>query len=92
MGEDGHTASMFPENKALSDTRAVVPVYNSPKPPVERVSLSLTSLLKAKSRLVLTTGSGKASAITQVKAGENLPINCIGDINWFIDEAAIATA
>lgn len=91
MGEDGHTASLFPENKALSDLHSVVPVYNSPKPPGERVSLSLASLKKAKYRLVLTTGSEKASAITQIKAGKHLPINCIGDINWFVDETAVST-
>lgn len=33
MGEDGHTASLFPGNEALQDTRSVIPVYDSPKAP-----------------------------------------------------------
>ncbi len=33
MGEDGHTASLFPGNVALDDQRSAVPVYNAPKAP-----------------------------------------------------------
>ena len=43
MGEDGHTASLFPGNAAMTDDRAVVPVYDAPKAPAERVSLGLVS-------------------------------------------------
>ena len=46
MGEDGHTASLFPGNPALEDGRAVVPVYDSPKAPDSRVSLSVNTLQK----------------------------------------------
>lgn len=88
LGEDGHTASLFPGNKALSDERSVVPVYNSPKPPPERVSMGRQTLFKARYRVVLAGGSGKADIIKQIKSGENLPINSIGDIDWFLDEDA----
>jgi len=44
MGEDGHTASLFPENEALNDTRSVIPVYDSPKPPSDRISMSKYTL------------------------------------------------
>ncbi len=88
IGEDGHTASLFPGNTALQDTRSVVPVYDSPKPPSERVSLSMKTLQQAQCRIVLVGGAGKADIIKRIKAGEPLPINSIGDINWFIDEAA----
>ena len=44
MGEDGHTASLFPENIALQDKRLALPVYNSPKPPAERVDRKSTRL------------------------------------------------
>ena len=88
MGEDGHTASLFPGNPALSDERSVVPVTNSPKPPVERVSLGLRTLLAAKHKVVLAGGNSKADIIARLKKGEDLPINRIGDIDWFVDEAA----
>ncbi|MCK4587837.1 MAG: 6-phosphogluconolactonase [Gammaproteobacteria bacterium] len=92
MGEDGHTASLFPDNEALHDSRSVIPVKNSPKVPSERVSLSMETLRKAGCRIVLTGGFGKADVITRIKKGELLPINSLGDINWYVDEAAVSTS
>jgi 6-phosphogluconolactonase len=89
MGEDGHTASLFPGNKALHDTRSVVPVYESPKAPAERVSLSISTLKKAKCRAVLTAGTAKADIIVRIKKGEALPVNSVGDIHWYVDAAAV---
>lgn len=90
MGEDGHTASLFPDNEALEDSRSVVPVYHSPKPPENRVSLSINTLKQAQYRIVLISGRSKAAVIKRVKNDEALPVNCIGDINWFMDQAAFA--
>lgn len=88
MGEDGHTASLFPDHDALYDNRSVIPVYHSPKPPSDRVSLSLDTLRKTKLKVVLVGGKQKAPIIEKIKANEHLPINSIGDIHWFVDEAA----
>lgn len=88
MGEDGHTASLFPDNIALNNSTSVVPVFNAPKPPTERVSLSVATLQRAKHRIVLTTGDSKKQAIGQIKNRVDLPVNCIGDIEWFVDAAA----
>jgi 6-phosphogluconolactonase len=91
MGEDGHTASLFPDNPALDDTRAVVPVYNAPKPPPERVSLGMHTLRAAAHRVALVTGSGKRDAMTQIMSGSlDLPIAQLGSICWFLDESANA--
>lgn len=90
MGEDGHTASLFPGNKALDDIRTVVPVFNSPKPPAERVSLSLGTIRNAKCRIVLTGGTAKSDVIKRIKNNEDLPVNSIGDIIWYVDEAAFS--
>ena len=89
MGEDGHTASLFPDNEALHDPRPVVPVHNSPKPPPDRVSFGMDTLRKASCRIVLTGGSEKSDVIAQIKEGKLLPINCLGDIHWYVDEAAV---
>jgi len=89
LGEDGHTASLFPENKALTDSRSVIPVYHSPKPPPDRVSLSMDTLKKASVRIVLASGIAKSSIIKRIKEGESFPITCLGDINWFIDKDAL---
>lgn len=88
VGEDGHTASLFPDNKALQDTRTVVPVYDSPKAPSDRVSLSLNTLKRSLCKVVLADGSTKGPIIKRIKAGEILPINSVGDINWYVDESA----
>lgn len=90
IGEDGHTASLFPDNDALDDTRPVIPVYHSPKPPSERVSLSVTTLKNALNRIVLVGGNEKAAIIARTKNNEPLPVNCLGDIFWYVDEAAVS--
>ena len=89
MGEDGHTASLFPNHIALEDERSVIPVYDSPKPPSDRVSLSRKTLNKTLIKIVLVGGNSKSGVIAKIKDGENLPINTIGDIHWFVDEAAV---
>lgn len=64
IGEDGHTASLFAGNPAL-DARGVacVAVHDAPKPPPDRVSLSLEVLRAARSCVLLASGPGKAPAL-----------------------------
>ncbi|MDH5765045.1 MAG: 6-phosphogluconolactonase [Gammaproteobacteria bacterium] len=88
MGQDGHTASLFPGNSGLNDQRSVIPVYDSPKQPDERVSLGISTLQKVNFRMVLAAGTDKADIIARIKNHESLPINDLGDITWFIDHAA----
>jgi len=92
MGEDGHTASLFPGNKALTDLRSVVPVFDAPKEPKERVSLGLTTLKRAETKLILACGASKAEMLIKIKSGEKLPVNSIGDIDWFVDQLAVSDA
>jgi len=89
MGEDGHTASLFPDNPALQDKRLAVPVYDSPKPPPERVSMGYGVLNAARHRLILVAGKGKAEALARIRAGEVLPIAAIADSEWLIDRDAM---
>lgn len=91
MGEDGHTASLFPGNPALEDTASVVAVYDAPKPPAQRVSLGIEAIRAADQRIVLVAGSGKREALARVQQGEQLPVNSIGPAHWFIDETAAGT-
>ena len=88
IGEDGHTASLFPDNPALESGHSVVPVFDAPKPPAERVSLGLTTIQSAGQRIVLVSGSSKREALAQLKQGTPLPIALIGASHWFVDEAA----
>lgn len=73
MGEDGHTASLFPGHEHPLH-EAVHAVHNAPKPPAERVSLGRESLSDAYDVLVLVTGADKRQAIQQWQAGESLPV------------------
>ena len=69
LGEDGHTASLFPGNAALDSSDPVVGVRGAPKPPPERVSLGL-DLLNAAGRIVLlVAGEGKREPLARVLAG-----------------------
>jgi 6-phosphogluconolactonase len=88
MGEDGHTASLFPGNPATASGEAVVAVYNAPKPPPERVSLGLGTLRSAQRRVVLVSGGSKREAMAGIMRDEPLPVNRIGPSVWFVDQAA----
>ena len=88
MGEDGHTASLFPGNAALEDKRSAVPVYDAPKPPGERVSIGLDTLRNAGECIVIATGEGKREALSKLKQGEIFPVGMVKPDVWFVDEAA----
>lgn len=76
MGEDGHTASLFPgQRHDLSEF--VHAVYNSPKPPPERISLSAAALSTCQRLLFIITGVGKRSALMAWRSGELLPVATI---------------
>lgn len=67
LGPDGHTASLFPHHPALRITGwATVGVHDSPKPPPERISLSLACLNAARARVLHTAGEGKREAAGRV--------------------------
>ena len=87
IGEDGHTASLFPSDSALSAKGWVVGIRNSPKPPPERVTLTLQALRGAHQVLILATGAGKAQAVTMAKRQE-VPSGMIAGARWLLDRAA----
>lgn len=97
MGEDGHTASLFPGHALLKETnRWVAPIIDSPKLPPERITLTYSVINNANYVAFLTTGAGKAEVLLQaietagpesnVPAGRVQPTH--GQIDWFIDKAA----
>jgi 6-phosphogluconolactonase len=92
IGEDGHTASLFPGQQHPAD-QLVHAVHNAPKPPPDRVSLSARALSEAREVLILVTGAGKQAAIRGWRAGEQLPIAGIGgsaQVDVLLDKAAQA--
>lgn len=89
MGEDGHTASLFPENPATESGDAAVAVFDAPKPPAQRVSLGLKTLQQARHRIFLVAGAGKRAALQAIIEGAALPAARVGWAEWHVDRAAM---
>jgi 6-phosphogluconolactonase len=87
IGEDGHTVSLFPGHEALNAKGWAVGIRDSPKPPPERVTLTLEALRRARRVLILATGAGKAQAVAMAKRQE-VPSGMIAGARWFLDRAA----
>jgi 6-phosphogluconolactonase len=70
IGPDGHVASLFPGAPTLDagEQALALGVHESPKPPPERITLSLAVLRAARRCLLLATGAGKADAIAAALA------------------------
>jgi len=80
IGEDGHTASLFP-GQLHNENELTHAVFNAPKAPSERVSLSKKALADSDKVIILVTGAGKKSAVQQWQRGEALPVAQIRAIN-----------
>ena len=90
MGEDGHTASLFPGHQHNEDELAHA-VYNSPKPPPERVSISALALSDTQQLIFLITGANKQDAVNSWRSGEDLPVATIipkTSVDIYIDKDA----
>jgi 6-phosphogluconolactonase len=97
VGEEGHTASIFPHSPAVRETaRTVVAVRDCPKPPPTRVSLTLPTIRRAAEVWLVTTGSAKADPVRVALAGaDEVDIPAAGargqrDTLWFLDKTAAA--
>ena len=91
MGPDGHTCSLFPGHPVLRVREApVAAVRDSPKPPPERVTLTLPVLRGARFTLLLATGESKREALVRALAGdESIPLALLGN---GLDEVVCDTA
>jgi 6-phosphogluconolactonase len=69
MGPDGHTASLFPGFPQVDATGICVAVHDSPKPPPDRITLTLPKLNESRRIVLFTTGAEKAPMLAQVLAG-----------------------
>lgn len=95
IGEDGHIASLFPEHPGLQELDPVFAVYDSPKPPLRRLSMSLPVLQRARSRIVLACGAAKGAVLAAIErdgASPYYPVSLLpeSDTTWYCDAAALA--
>jgi 6-phosphogluconolactonase len=96
LGEDGHTASLFPDSPVLAETKRLVAeaaaMYQDR--PAQRVTLTLPALNSARQILFLVSGSAKADVVRAALEGdgEQLPARLIqpaaGQLTWLLDAEA----
>ncbi len=92
IGEDGHTASLFPGSPALNERSARVVVVTGPKPPNPRLTITPPVIEAARTILVLVSGAGKAEALARALEGPldvaAWPAQLARRGNWIVDREA----
>jgi 6-phosphogluconolactonase len=91
IGEDGHTASLFPGQPALKETRRwALAVIGAKREP--RITLTYPALDSSRHIAFLVTGKEKQEVLTRVRGGiSTLPaarVRPVGRLHWFTDRAA----
>ena len=98
MGDDGHTASLFPDTGALDEREAWVAANWVEKLSAHRVTLTAPAINGAAHVLFLVTGASKAGPLAEILTGEfdprRRPSQLVrpsdGSVEWLVDEAAAA--
>jgi 6-phosphogluconolactonase len=99
LGEDAHTASLFPGTAALNETSRLVVANQSPKGVKNRITLTAAAINHARACVFLVSGAGKAEAVRLAIEGQaqdprKVPARLIQPVNgrlvWFLDRAAAA--
>jgi len=93
LGEDGHTASLFPGHNW--NGASALAVHNAPKPPPDRVSLSAARLSRARAVLFLVGGASKQQAVNAWRNGQPLPaaaISPVSGVDVYLDNASLMSA
>ncbi|HEX8737738.1 MAG TPA: 6-phosphogluconolactonase [Pyrinomonadaceae bacterium] len=94
MGDDGHTASLFPKSRALRETEKLVAANYVEKLNANRLTMTFRAINRAKNVLFLVSGAKKAEMIKKVLSSEtiDLPSSLIkpenGKCRWFLEREA----
>lgn len=95
LGEDGHTASLFPGRDAHADGSAtMIAVFDAPKPPPQRISMSATRLGQARSVVFLVSGESKREAVRRWREEADIPareIKPVDGVDVLIEQALLDT-
>jgi 6-phosphogluconolactonase len=98
MGDDGHTASLFPGTEVIHERERLVVAHYVPKLHAVRLTLTPPVINNAKQVTFLVSGTGKAATLAKVLEGpinvDELPSQVVrptdGELSWLVDEAAAA--
>lgn len=96
VGEDGHTASLFPSEKhKFNSNRLVIPTMQQ-QTRSHRISFTFRLINNAKNIFILVTGKSKSNIINLIQKNQNRPnpkfpieyVNALHNITWFLDKEA----
>jgi 6-phosphogluconolactonase len=91
IGDDGHTASLFPANAALEEERRWVVAVHGVKAQA-RITLTYPALQSSRATAFLVAGEAKREALRRARAGDRgIPAGRLrpaGNLHWFVDRAA----
>ena len=90
LGEDGHTASLFPGSAALEERVRLVVETGDQEHPHERLTLTYPALERARLVVFTVSGTGKREALARIRAGEDAPAGRVlaEEVIWLADPAA----
>lgn len=92
VGDDGHTASLFPGTEILAEHDRIAREVWVERLGAWRVSVTLPMLRAARTRVVLAVGSGKREILTRLMEGVRFPVAEVmsggADAWWFVDRDA----
>jgi 6-phosphogluconolactonase len=94
MGDDGHTASLFPDTDILHETKQSVAAQFVPKLDAWRMSLTFPTINSARHVAILVAGEGKAKILAEIassRSGKQYPIQQVdpaGQLDWYLDTDA----
>lgn len=92
MGEDGHTASLFPRHPAVSEKRRRVLAVEGSYPPRDRLTITPPVMNAARLTLMLVEGANKAPAVVRALRGPDDPLACPATLArngvWILDQPA----
>ena len=94
LGEDGHTASLFPGDPALAEEHVWVRAVRGSKPPPERLTFTLLVINAARAVLFLVQGAAKRSALQAVRRHDpRVPASLVqpvdGELRFIVDREAL---
>lgn len=94
LGEDGHTASLFPGDPAVSEKRRWVRAVRAGKPPPERLTFTVPVINAARAVLFLVQGAAKRSALQAVRRRDpRVPASLVqpadGELLFIVDREAL---
>ena len=77
VGPDGHIASLFPNHEALSSSAGIAGIVDSPKPPPERLTWTISTINASEQIWLIAAGSEKAEIVEQLLSGDQTENNQI---------------